>query len=89
MFKNCIKGTIVGVISISLAFLITACSETQNIEAQQDNELKTREDVRHDGGGVFQSFIITDKKTGMEYIVVKNGSGISITPRLQLEKENR
>jgi len=77
-----IKGIIIGM-TISLALVMTACSATHEVEAQQDNELKIRKDVKTSNGN-FTSYIMTDKKTGIEYIVIdRYNGGATITPRIQ------
>ena len=80
MFKKHFKGILIGM-TISLALVMTACSTTREVEAQQDNELQIKSDVE---ASRFTSYIMTDKKTGLEYIVIdKHSGGTTITPRIQ------
>lgn len=88
MFKKHIKGIIVGM-TISLALVVTACSTTSTVEGFEEETFVF--DYMDSEYG-FKCFIMTDKNTGVEYIVLeKLGSGngnypITITPRLQANK---
>lgn len=73
---------------ISLVGLLLVGCNTEISEAKNTEVLKIKKDVLGYGDWLGESvkmytYIITDKETDNEYIVVKTDNGLTITPRLK------
>lgn len=67
--------------------LLVGCDADTSVEADNNTKLKITEDADAGWGSAIQTYIITDKETDVEYIVVRFSAdgrgGIAITPRLR------
>lgn len=84
------KKIITAIAALMLAYSLVGCAnpgtDTSNAEVMQNYEKVecnyiNEIDIYNAYGKVF---IVTDKETGVEYLLVRsNGEGIAITPRLK------